>query len=155
MSGTRFYRNFHAFLIIKKHDYLKNDQRHRSKINNYTKEGFLDRSFVITLLSDDFKREGALAKMALGRYKFNDKVMVERLTILSTSVSMGVDEIALKPLYASHYTLLGSIVHLSCNSVQSLEAGFGGQSILTYLYSPLPSTEIRSSKHCREPEVNR
>lgn len=93
--------------------------------------------------------------MALGHSKFNDKVMVERLTILSTFVFMGVDEIALKPLYASHYTLLASIVHLSCNSVQSLGAGFGGQSILIYLYSPLPSTEILSSKHRREPEVNR
>lgn len=35
-----------------------------------------------SLLSDDFKREGALAKMTLGRSKFNDKVMIERLTIL-------------------------------------------------------------------------
>lgn len=108
-----------------------------------------------SFLSDDFKRQGALAKMTLGRSKFNDKVTIERLTNLSTSVSMGVDEIAVKPLYASHYTLLASIVHLSCNSVQSLRAGFGGQSILIYLYSPLPSTEIRSSKHRRKPEVNR
>lgn len=89
MSGTCFYRNFHVFLIIEKHDYLKNDQKYRSGINNYTKEEFLDRSFVITLLSDDFKREGTLAKMTLGRSKFNDKVMVERLTILSTSCLHG------------------------------------------------------------------